>query len=67
METSEALKYILTTYSSGRDIMSNKDRIMLQSLNNALFPQHIEVSRNCGACRVRMYNRLNTLKEKIKL
>lgn len=61
ISTQDALNYLLTTYGCGRDIMSNNDRILLQTTHNTIFPDKFEVNRNCGACRVRMFNRLKSI------
>jgi len=62
-------KEILEFYrriSNGKLVATNADRIWLQQIHNRTFTDNIEASRNCAACRVRMYNRLKVKCFKIK-
>lgn len=47
-------------------IMDDIDRIWLKNTHNKLFPNKKEVSRNCNACRARMWKRLKEVETKIK-
>lgn len=53
------LDIILNTFVKA---MSKEQKLFLLKTNNILFPNNQEVSYSCSSCRMRMINRINTLK-----
>lgn len=53
------LEVILNTFVKA---MSKDQKLFLLKTNNILFPNNQEVSYSCSSCRMRMINRINTLK-----
>jgi hypothetical protein len=53
------LDIILNTFVKA---MSKDQKLFLLKTNNILFPNNQEVSYSCSSCRMRMINRINTLK-----
>jgi hypothetical protein len=41
--------------------MRQADRSQLFSMHNRLFPDKMEHSKNCGSCRLRVYNKVKEL------